>query len=146
MQVTTWFHYFCKGVLVLGTYGWYHFFFIHCIHSHMVRFLWDCGQERGSMVLSFIHLKQYWLVYISISHCCFRTLLLCIQQWHNTLPALDLCLNNLATKLPWDMLYAGRLNPFMTGMEKTLLLMTGSLNKWRQEAVWFSFGKGALLP
>lgn len=73
------------------------------------------------------------------------SLLSCIQQWCNTLPTLDLCLN-LATKLPLDMLYAGRLNPFMAEMKITLLLATVSLNKWKQEAVWFSFGKGTLLP
>lgn len=123
----------------------YFYIFMCCIHSHMVRFLYGCGQERGTIMVSFIHLEEDWLVYIYIYKYSLlpfqNSLLFCIQQWHNTLGALDLCLN-LATKLPWDVLYAGRLNPFMAGMEITLLLTTGSLNKWKQEAVRFSFGKG----
>lgn len=100
-------------------------------------------------VLSWFHLfiwKRTGLYIYKYSPLLFQnSLIFCIQQWHNTLPALDLCLN-LATKLPWDILYAGRLNPFMAGMEITLLLTTGSLNKWKQEAVWYGFGKGTLLP
>jgi len=58
----------------------------------MVRVPYDYGQVRGNIMFSFN----------------------CLEE---DLVIPDLCLNNLVTELPWSMLCAGRLNPFMTGME-----------------------------